>query len=68
MLKNQTHHTIYCMVLDIYQINMTSKSKDFDSSKTESFGSARNQEEFRHAQKFKKNKKISDTSEKEDLT
>jgi len=33
--------------------NKTSKSKDFDSSKTKSFGSARNSKKFRHAQKSK---------------
>ncbi len=38
-------------MVNILLIFKISKSLDFDSSKTESFGSARNSFEFRHAQK-----------------
>ena len=44
------------------KVSETSKSEDFDNSKTESFGSARNSGEFRHDQKS--DKKISDKKTK----
>ena len=62
-MKKRTSKSQNSKNFDDSQSSKTLKSQDFDSSKTESFGSVRNSEEFRHAQKFKTEKRISDTSE-----